>query len=593
MRARARRRSVAVGLLTLACSLALTGCLRMPEQGPIVTIDPPSGSDTQPGTYYDPRPPTAGASPQEIVTGFLEAMKATPINSSVAAQYLSTQAQEVWKPERATLTYSEVNNPVGGREIRVRLVDAQHYDSRGAWTHPLDSTESTLEFPMVIEGNEWRIDAAPDALVVPGSWFDDRFERASLHFLDPTSGILVPEPVYVPQGDQFATALVQGLLAGPPAGLEKVVRTALPPGLTLALSSVPIDKAGVADIALEGPLGNQAEEVLSEEMVAQLAWTLRQEPRIRAMRLTLNGRPATLTEGSQAEEIGVDAGARFDPDDLRATSDLFALRDGLLVTGQLDDLEPTTGSFGTRRFGLRSAGINLAGTTAAGVSNRGTSVLVAAVAGPETEAETLATEVVSGATDMLPPAWDFADRLWLVDRTSFGAQVLVVVEDQPRGLMVPGLTGKEVVSFLVSRDGSRLVAAVRGRNRDSLLVSRVQHDADGRVLRVTRAQEIDLDLEAGGRIIDIGWRSPTSVGVLTGINDDLSQVRTVAVEGAPGDLDTGGASRIRGQATRLVSSPVEGESVFVLGRRTVTDLMNPGLQLPDLDDRITWLGYAG
>ena len=55
----------------------------------------------------------------------------------------------------------------------------------------------------------------PDALMVPRVWFEEPVPAASLYFFDPTARILVPEPVFVPGGDQVASSLVNGLLAGP------------------------------------------------------------------------------------------------------------------------------------------------------------------------------------------------------------------------------------------------------------------------------------------------------------------------------------------------------------------------------------------
>ena len=52
---------------------------------------------------------------------------------------------------------------------------------------------------MVMEDGEWRIDAAPDALIVPEDWFETRYRQVSLYFFDPTASILAPEPVFVPQ----------------------------------------------------------------------------------------------------------------------------------------------------------------------------------------------------------------------------------------------------------------------------------------------------------------------------------------------------------------------------------------------------------
>ncbi len=67
------------------CAL-LAGCVSMPTDGPVrepqVSVTP----DDEPGIAFNPRPPRAGESAPEIVEGFLEAMKATPIGMTVARQ---------------------------------------------------------------------------------------------------------------------------------------------------------------------------------------------------------------------------------------------------------------------------------------------------------------------------------------------------------------------------------------------------------------------------------------------------------------------------------------------------------------------------
>ncbi len=169
----------------------------------------------------------------------------------------------------------------------------------------------------------------------------------------------------------------------------------------------------------------------------------------------------------------------------------------------------------------------------------------------------------------------------------------MAVGTKVRTVVVPGLTGTRVKAFQVSRDGSRLVAVVRGARRDRLVVSRVLHGSAGRVLRATPAREIELDVEPGFRITDIAWRSATSVSVLSALAGDVSQVRTVAVDGAPGELADAGALRIPGRASALVSSPEEGASPYVVGKAGVTDLLDPGRRLPALEAGVTSIGYVG
>jgi hypothetical protein len=570
-------------LLAGALLLLLPSCVRMPTEGPVVESSGTTGGDAAPGIYFDPAPPQAGESATEIVTHFLEAMKAAPIKTSVARQFLTARAQETWAPEKSIITYAEIGDPLGELDVFLPATDINEYDDRGAWqsTRP----EATLHFTLTTENGEWRIDEVPDALMVPASWFADWFRRVSLYYFDPTAQILVPEPVFVPEGDQFAYPLVRGLLAPPSGDAARVTRTFFPPGFRLGLS-VPISAAGIAEVTL---LGDPAlvDEQTGTRILTQLIYTLRQESRIRAVRVTIGDRELGLPGGPT--QVNLDVGSLYDPNGVQASGDLFGLVDGRLVRGSVDSLLPTPGPMGAERLGVRSIGVNLAGSRVAGISGNGRSVLVA----PVDDEDGRAVEVVSGATSLLSPAWDFADRIWLADRARGHARISVVVGNRPRTIEVPGISGRDVRQLLVSRDGSRLVAVVRTGQGDTVVASRVLHDDQGRVLRTTKARRLAVDPDASGVIRDIGWRSPTAISVLTDITDDLSQVRTVSVDGAPGELATVGSSRLRGSARALVSSPVEGAEVYAVAAATAADLTAPERTQPPLPDGLQGLTYVG
>ena len=224
---------------------------------------------------------------------------------------------------------------------------------------------------MVFEDGEWRIDEAPDALIVPETWFARRFRQVSLYFFDPTVGTLVPEPVYVPGGKQLASTLTQALLLGPGEGLDRVVKSFVPPGLTIA-PSVLISRDGVADIALKGDEGQLSTES-TELMMAQLAWTLRQDPRIEALRVSINGDCRCRCRAGSTPTASTGA-RQYDPAGFQASPLLYGLRDGLLSSGTGGSLDPVSGPLGTTDLGLRSVGVSLTAGTAAGVSADGTSV---------------------------------------------------------------------------------------------------------------------------------------------------------------------------------------------------------------------------
>ena len=580
---KARRRLA--GVAALVAALLVSGCVRMPEDGPVVETRSGGNLNGDPGIFIDPKPPRRGDSAPDIVKGFLDAMTATPIQTNVAKQFLAGEAQASWNPQLETITYADASPPRGGTRVSVTLTGADLLDARGAWKGPLPRADRVVEFPMTVENGEFRIAAAPDALIVPESWFEQRFRQVSLYFFDPTAQVLVPEPVFVPRGEQLATALIKGLLRGPSPELRRVSRSFIPPGLTFGLS-VPVSADGVADISLKGDAGQQTPQAI-ELMLGQLAWTLHQEPAIKALRVSIGGQQIQLPGG--VSEVSVNQGSEYDPTGFQASSLLYGLRDGLLVSGSPDALEEVAGPRGPDEFGVESIGVNLNATRVAGVSGSGRSVLVAPVRGPVAEG---VDTVVSDATDLLRPAWDFSDRLWLADRAPDGGRISYVEGTRLRALDVPGVTGRDLRRFLVSRDGSRLVAVVRRPSGDRLLVSRILHDDQGHVLRATRAERISW--QGGGRlrIRDIAWHTPTTVAVLHVLTDELSQVRTISVDGSPPGLDSL-STTLRGRVQGLVGSPVEAEGLYAATRSTLIDLSSSTSGNAALDPRVTTLGYVG
>jgi hypothetical protein len=463
------------------------------------------------------------------------------------------------------------------------MTGIEEYDARGAWQRSRGG--ELLTFDLTTEDGEWRIDGLPDALIVPETWFEDQFRRMSLYFFDPTAQILVPEPVFVPEGDQLPSSLVAGLLDDPMSD-PRISRTFVPPGFKLGLS-VPITTAGIAEVSLVGDPASVDEET-SKLILTQLIWTMRQEQRIRAVRLTIGEDEQALP--GVATQTNLDVGDAFDPTGALSSGDLFGLADGRVVRGSIGSLVGTPGPMGVNRLGVRSIGVNLAGERVAGVSGDGRRVLVAPV-----DVDGRAVEVASGARDLLPPAWDFADRIWLADRGPGGAVISVVAGEQPpRQIEVQGVSGRDIRHLLISRDGSRLVAVVRTPKGDRIVASRILHSEAGRVLRATRAVVLDFVPDDANLVIrDIGWRSPTAISVLTDITDDLSQVETISVDGSPGDLGIEGASRLRGGTRQLVSSPVQGAEVFAVASDSVSDLTAPERPIEALPDGLSSLTYVG
>ena len=573
----------ALALLLGCLAAATTGCVGIPDDGPVVETQSQVDAAEELGYFNDPPSPTPGESPTDIVRHFLDAQAAIPIQTNTAELFLTEDFADTWRPQRGTITYAAASLPQGSNQITVELDGANRIDGRGRWRGPLSGSAEELSFTMRREEGEWRIADAPDALIVPESWFGQAFRRVNLYYFDPSTRILVPEPVYVPRGDQLATALVTGLLQGPPGLSSQVERSFFPPGLSVDLS-VSVNDEGIAEIPLTGEAAVPTQQDAAL-MVAQLARTLSQDPSLDGFRVTVDGEPVALTDG--VTTFPIDQGDVYDPSALQSTSLLFGLREGRLVVGPPDVLSVADGPMGAEPLGLRSVGVSLDGSRVAGVSLAGDRVLVTDVRDPEAAV----TTVSSGGTEFLKPAWDFAGRMWLVDRTERGARLSVVRKRTARPVRVPGVSGENVSHLLVSRDGSRLVAVLDGGHADRVVVSRIRYDARGRVRSGTRADEIGWDDLTRVSITDIAWSSPTSVVVLHRLGGALSQLRTMLVDGAP--AGSGGIATTLQQRPRAVlSTPRATDPVYTVTRGGLVDVMSASRAVV-ADPETSFLTYVG
>jgi hypothetical protein len=571
--------------------LLLSGCgVTLPSSGPVVETTASASSPRDDLVIINPRRPAKGDSPDEIVRGFLDAMTATPpIKTSVAREFLTADARENWQPTGiiAYSTTSIAAGPRGTDEVELTLLDADHTDARGGWLGPLTDADATFAVPLDRERGEWRISAPPDFLMVPRSWFEQRLRQVSLYFFDPTGTLLVPEPVFAPAGVQFASTLVNGLLQGPSPGIASSELTFLPEGLRPVVS-VPVSDDGVAKVdlisdATDVPLAPPE----TERLVAQLAWTLRQDLTISAFQLTIGGRDVKLSNGES--EFRVEQGSGFAPYVADASPVLYGLRDGRLVAGSPRSLDEVSGPFGQRDYQLGSVSLDMRADQAAGVTSGGTTLWLGSV----DDADDTPAVLINDGVDLLRPAWDFQGRLWTVDRRPEGAVVEYSRGTAMRTLDVPGITGEDVKDFLVSRDGSRIIAVVRRDARtDAVVVSRVLTTGDGQVVRALPAGNVTAPGTTEGKIRDIAWRSPTTIVYLQPVSRRLFQVRSASVDGASIGVDIEFVT-INDEVLGLVGSPTPDQPTYAFARGALMDLVVPRDQQVTVEKGVTELTYVG
>ena len=160
-----------------------------------------------------------------------------------------------------------------------------------------------------------------------------------------------------------------------------------------------------------------------------------------------------------------------------------------------------------------------------------------------------------------------------------------------RTIDAAGVTGADVATFELSRDGTRLVSLVRREGQDRVLVSRVRRDEKGRVLGVGAPHRLDLG-RVTGRVRDIAWQTPASLAVLVAPTPQSSQVEVAKVDGSSSTTNLSADPELfRARATRLVTAPSRGTPLFVETRddrlyslsatgRWRRSVIKPGLRSP-------------
>ncbi|MFE6647918.1 LpqB family beta-propeller domain-containing protein [Nocardioides sp. NPDC057772] len=562
-----------------AIALLASGCSSVPDSGPVQRVDLDAPDAQEEVIPYNPGAPRAGASPGEIVDGFLDAMKATPMSTAYARRYLTKDAAMNWAPAGRTLVYGELGSHVGSSpRVSVELEDAGWLDERGVWRGGLAASQAILDFELTRTEGEWRISSAPDALVVEEDWFLTHFARSNLYYVEPTGRTLVPEPIFAPKGTSYATTLVSSLLSGPGEEERGVIRSALP-----ATADEPrsVDvRDGVAEVDLAGDLGDHSSEDL-QLMGAQLAWTLRQDASVERIRLTIDGEPVVLP--GYGETFNVDSGGGYDPNGTSARVDLYALRDGALVTSTGENGDPWVPVLGgwADSHGVTDVAVDATGSSAAAITADRTGVLVGRLAsdGEVTEAP------VSG-TRLLRPSWDLAGRLWLVDKDRTGARVMYVDGDRRVRVAIPGVTGENVTRFLVSRDGTRFVAVIDGLSSDRIVVSRLQASSKGQITSGTSATLLPHPDAATMRVTDVAWTSPTTIVAVQQISS-TALFQSVSLDGAP----SGERYTVSDRVTGVVGSPVASARLYAVSGTTLLDPLDRfDLGMPSNISDVTYQG---
>ncbi|MGH8894412.1 MAG: LpqB family beta-propeller domain-containing protein [Actinomycetes bacterium] len=449
----------------LMLAAALPACATIPTSGPVRQGGDPGVERQDVAVPPIGEPPARGASPEDIVLGFLRASADFLGDHAVARQYLTPEARPRWRPSTGTSVYDRARAPLtvqAGADGTVTARGAQvaTIDAEGSYRRTSQGSEVARTFRLDRIGGEWRIADLEDGLLLSLVDVQESFRPVSLYFLSPSRNTLVPDTVLLPELPGLSTRLVSRLLRGPSASLRGAVGTAFPRGTELEVQSVPV-RDGLATVRLdEAPL--RAEDDAREQMSAQVVWTLKQlGPEIQRIRITAGGED--LVVSGVSEEQDRDSWQTFDPDGLAEGATVYVVRRGQVGRIIEGSFQPVEGAAGSGQVSLRTPAVSLDTDRIAIVGEGGSMLSVGRLA-----ADAPLEPVLTGG-DLSQPSWDPIGNLWVVDRAAGTLLVLVDGEGTPTRVELPRLPGGSPSQVAVSRDGAR-VALVTGTRGDARLV---------------------------------------------------------------------------------------------------------------------------
>jgi hypothetical protein len=589
------QRRCAVILIVLAGLLAAAGCVNVPTTGPIDKVE-----GEQPGCQNCVNvvvaPPAAGDKPTDIVEGYLRATSNYQPNYSVAKQFLSQMAAEKWSPETGVWIYRSTPTATAKPDT-VRLSGELIGELEADRTYIARDTTLKIDFRLVQENGEWRIDNAPPGLMVAEYSFTSFYQPYDLYFVGNGSS-LVPDHIYLPalsNPANVASALMKALLKGPSKWLSPAVTSAIPPNTSLSVDSVTITD-GIAEVPLSDSVLALPDPQRSL-LAAQIVYTLRQVGGVKGVVIKANQQPYRVREGDPTSlTISVDAfPPDIDPVPFVSEDQLYAVHDGAVkrvrTTSNKPALEPLEGSLGKGKYPVDALALSATNTDLAVTTDRRTMLRRASIATGEPDTP---KTLLSGVNDLLRPQFTRYGEIWAIGRQGGVQRMWMSTNDKPVEINTPVLRDRDraVTAFKISPDGTRM-ALVRAKGTGSELgLAKIIRSQDKITVNGWRAlNTAQRSMPPIRTIADVAWLDGTELLVLgTTYNDSahtpyrvVEDASRITADGEPQNWD----------AEELAVLPWT-QAAIIVGRRGNTWKDDGSQWLPFLDKvTVSTVAYPG
>ena len=387
-------------------------------------------------------------------------------------------------------------------------------------TYLARDTTLEVDFHLVQENGEWRIDKPPPGLMVAEYSFTSFYQPYDLYFVG-NGRSLVPDHIYLPalsNPANVASALMKALLKGPSDWLKPAVTSAIPPNTSLSVDSVTITD-GIAEVPLSDSVLALPDPQRSL-LAAQIVYTLKQVGGVKGVLIKANQQPYRVP-GSDPTSLTISVDAfppDIDPVPFVSEDQLYAVDGGAVkrvrTTANKPALEALEGSLGKGGYRVDAVAVSVTNTELAVTTDRRTTLRRASIATGEPDKP---RTLLSGVTDLLRPQFTRYGEIWAIGRQGGLQRMWLSTNDKAVEIKTSVLRdpNRPVTAFKISPDGTRMaLVRTNGTARELGLARIIRSDNKIMVDGWQPLNTAQSSMPPIRTITDVAWLDATELLVL-------------------------------------------------------------------------------
>ena len=532
-RLRRRAASVTIAVVAMAVVAGLSACAGLPrgtavQQGSLV------GEPVLQPVRVQPDGPAPGATPEQIVRGFLRAGAGGGFDDdhAVARSFFARSIRDEWQPDSGVNVYADDSalkvELLTPSTVRVTAAIVAEVDSAGRYRETPAGTSAQAVFGVQKLGGGWRISQPPKGF---GLWlsandFDRTYRSFTVAYVSTVSQTMVGDRRWFPiTTSGLATTLARAQLAPVPEYLSGAARTGVPAGTTLAVDSVPVQSGrAVVDLSAYALL---ADPDSRRAMWAQFVTTLTQVVSVSEVSLEVNGTGLDLPD--TPGRVSTVASLGYQPPDF-VSVETAILRTGSALSRVSSDRPqdqdqpkapkaPASPTLPTIPPGWIDLALSWNGLEIAGIG--GDHADLARWQGDRQ------FQLAKFGSALTRPSYDSLNGLWVAGEAGGAARVWVIDTSQspmetakPRAIPVPWLVNRRVLALRVATDNQRvaLITSDRAGADVQVVVAGITRSARGEPLALAAEPlRVGWTLTAA---TDLAWVDDSTLAVVGRVRPD-------------------------------------------------------------------------